>query len=240
MMEPEDSLEAHITQAIAALTAAARSTYRSADAATQRYDFGEIACRVITAVAANLGSVETLLAGRPGSWEADHVRQIVQSTVSDDELHTYRTEPVYLDLDPDIELNDVGLDALYWEDTDSINHELGAHGLHKADAERLEQEQEAIDALRDADAQKYATAYTSAVRAAAQEFGLTVPVLVTVTDEADGDVLDPLTERLRDFAHQRTPLPSSGIAPKDYPAGQNITAIERAAGRTYRGRLIGD
>lgn len=40
-------------------------------------DFAEIACHVLTAVAANVGSVEDLLAGRPGSWEADLVRQIV-------------------------------------------------------------------------------------------------------------------------------------------------------------------
>ena len=89
-----------IADAIAALTAAARRE-RTIGAGTpnehiEPVDFGEIACHVITAVAANVGGVEVLLSGRPGSWEADYVRQIVQSTAGDDdtELLRYRTEPV--------------------------------------------------------------------------------------------------------------------------------------------------
>ena len=71
-----------VADAIAALTAAARQTrVRGAgtdQATVEPVDFGEIACHVITTVAANLGGVEALLAGRLGSWEADYVRQIVQ------------------------------------------------------------------------------------------------------------------------------------------------------------------
>jgi len=47
-------------------------------ATVEPVDFGEIACHVITTVAANLGGVEALLAGRHGSWEAGYVCQIVQ------------------------------------------------------------------------------------------------------------------------------------------------------------------
>ena len=61
-------------------------------------DFGEIACYVLTAVAANVGGVERLLSGRPGSWEADFVRQIVMSTAGDsaEELRRWRTQSVGL------------------------------------------------------------------------------------------------------------------------------------------------
>ena len=87
-----------IGDAIAALTEAARGT-RAIGAGTpyehsEPVDFGEIACHVLTAVAANVGGVERLLSGRPGSWEADYVRQIVLSTAGDsaEELLPWRTE----------------------------------------------------------------------------------------------------------------------------------------------------
>lgn len=93
-----------IGDAIAALTAAARGT-RTIGAGTpyehtEPVDFGEIACQVLTTVAANVGGVEELLAGRPGSWEADYVRQIVHSTAGDrpEDLAPWRTEPGYAPL----------------------------------------------------------------------------------------------------------------------------------------------
>jgi hypothetical protein len=38
---------------------------------------------VLARAAARLGSSEALLSGRPGSWEADLVRQLLQGTVGD-------------------------------------------------------------------------------------------------------------------------------------------------------------
>ena len=108
-----------VADAIAALTAAARQTrVRGAgteQATVEPVDFGEIATYVLTAVAANLGGVEELLAGRPGSWEADYVRQIVHSTAGDDdaELLRYRTEPVRLPFDAEDVFYDFGLGDLY-------------------------------------------------------------------------------------------------------------------------------
>jgi hypothetical protein len=61
-----------IGDAIAALTDAARGTRTigagTANEHSEPVDFGEIACHVLTAVAANVGGVERLLSGRPGSW----------------------------------------------------------------------------------------------------------------------------------------------------------------------------
>ena len=115
-----------IAEAIAALTAAARRE-RTIGAGTpnehtEPVDFGEIACHVITAVAANVGGVEVLLSGRPGSWEADYVRQIVQSTAGDDdtELLRYRTEPVRIEVDVEDVFYDFGLTDLYERDVDEL------------------------------------------------------------------------------------------------------------------------
>lgn len=117
-----------IADAIAALTTAARRE-RTIGAGTpnehtEPVDFGEIACHVITAVAANVGGVEALLAGRPGSWEADYVRQIVQSAAGDDdaELMRYRTEPVRIEVDVEAVFYEFGLTDLYDRDVDELGN----------------------------------------------------------------------------------------------------------------------
>ena len=115
-----------VDDAIAALTVAARQTRMrgagTAHATVEPVDFGEIACHVITTVAANLGGVDELLAGRPGSWEADYVRRIVQSTAGDDpdELLRFRTEPVRLAFDAEDVFYDLGLSDLYESDAEAL------------------------------------------------------------------------------------------------------------------------
>jgi hypothetical protein len=116
-----DSESDPIAAAIAALTTAARGRRTigagTPDEHTDPVDFGEIACHVITAVAANVGGVETLLEGRPGSWEADYVRQIVLSTAGEDqaELMRYRTEPLRIPFAPLWVFEELGLVDLYDE-----------------------------------------------------------------------------------------------------------------------------
>lgn len=129
--EPEPDL---VAQAVQALTAAARRT-RTRGAGTpaeavEPVDFGEIACRVLTAVAANVGGVEALLAGRPGSWEAEHVRRIVHSTAGDNDenLLAWRTEPIHLVVD---------VEDVWWD--------FGLHAMHEAELEAAEQRARTID-----------------------------------------------------------------------------------------------
>jgi len=57
------------------------------------HDFGGWLAGVLATVAADLGSTQALVAGRPGSWEAEHVRGLVSGTVGwDDEyLEHYKT-----------------------------------------------------------------------------------------------------------------------------------------------------
>lgn len=50
-------------------------------AAKAEHDFGGWLAAVLASVAADLGSSDALTAGRPGSWEADLVLQLVKGTV---------------------------------------------------------------------------------------------------------------------------------------------------------------
>jgi hypothetical protein len=69
-------------QAHAAILAAVRD----------EHDFGGWLAAVLSSVAADLGSSDALTAGRPGSWEAAHVRGLVNGTVGwgDEFLADYR------------------------------------------------------------------------------------------------------------------------------------------------------
>jgi hypothetical protein len=63
------------------------------EAARDQRDFGGWLAGILCEVAAELGSTDALVAGRPGSWEADHVRGLAKGTVGwdDDYLPDYRS-----------------------------------------------------------------------------------------------------------------------------------------------------
>jgi hypothetical protein len=56
------------------------------------HDFAGWLADVLARLAAQLGSSEALVAGRPGSWEVSLVRQLLQGTVGEDDelLSHYR------------------------------------------------------------------------------------------------------------------------------------------------------
>ena len=67
--------------------------------AALRIDWAAFVTLALAGAAANVGSIEEALAGRPGSWEAEMVRRTLQATVFDDkDLLRHRTEPVVVDL----------------------------------------------------------------------------------------------------------------------------------------------
>jgi hypothetical protein len=66
-----------------AYTVAAAEALRAGHAAER--DFAGWLASVLASVAAGLGSTEALLAGRPGSWEAAHVRDLLAGTVGPDD-----------------------------------------------------------------------------------------------------------------------------------------------------------
>ena len=235
----EEPLTQHIEHAVAALTAAALATYPTPDG-PERHDFGAIACQVLTTVAANLGGIAALLAGRPGSWEADSVRQIVHASTPEDQLLGWRTEPVRLRLNPADVLAELGVAALYEQARDQISDRYFRDCLTDDQVDAIDKQVDALDALWEADLAAYTTAYPDLVRAAAAELGITVPVEVDVINDDRGDPewWDTLAERLHATARAATPLPTSGLAPRDYPTDRGRPGeVDRVAGRTYLARL---
>ncbi|GAA2417741.1 helix-turn-helix domain-containing protein [Mycolicibacterium llatzerense] len=77
-------------------------------------DWAEFVTHALAGAAANIGGIEKILAGRPGSWEADVIRQALTSTVGPDEwdLWRHRTVPVKVVLNPERILIDT--DASTW------------------------------------------------------------------------------------------------------------------------------
>jgi hypothetical protein len=73
----------------------ARAAIAVLDAVREEHDFGGWLARVLAIVAAELGASAALTAGRPGSWEADLVQQLVRGTVGwdDDCLDYYASDP---------------------------------------------------------------------------------------------------------------------------------------------------
>jgi hypothetical protein len=67
--------ETYTSRAVAAITQAARA----------EHDFSGWLAQVLAAAAAQLGSSDALIAGRPGSWEAALVDQLVKGTVGHDD-----------------------------------------------------------------------------------------------------------------------------------------------------------
>jgi hypothetical protein len=70
---------------------------------TDPADWAEFVTLALAGAAANLGGIAQALAGRPGSWEAAKVEDLLYATVGTDEedLWRHRTEPVRLVVDVD-------------------------------------------------------------------------------------------------------------------------------------------
>jgi hypothetical protein len=211
---------------------------------------------VVAGAAANLGGIEELLAGRPGSWEAHYVRELLTATVGHDEqyLHSYRTEPLTVRVHVDDVLTDLGYADLYYLDADiELNRREDAiyaaapAGLsveQHAALTQLEQLRDRVDAQRRAGWTGYGSAFAENVRRVAAETlpGLAVPVDVLVEHEWRNDLgsgadCTSLEFRLWERARELTPLPGSGIPLNEYPAGADIAQAERDAGRTPLARL---
>lgn len=95
-MTGKQTLDDLRTAAIKIVTSAARLRTANGD----QYDVAELIANIVSSAAANLGGPEVLLARRPGSWEADYLRQLIEGTIGYDPLdwHKYRTEPIRVTL----------------------------------------------------------------------------------------------------------------------------------------------
>lgn len=150
-------------------------------------DWAEFVTLALAGVAANVGGVEAVLVGRPGSWEADGVRSLLTSSVGHDEQYRlqHRTEPVVVQDVVDEVLDDLGVWARYEQmdqalvDRASKVDPTAPDQEHQLDAiaeqeERLEQERQRVWAA-------YGEALRVRIQAgAAGRPGLTVPIRVDV------------------------------------------------------------
>jgi hypothetical protein len=240
-----------LTDAVRVLSDAVRSTG----------DFAEFVTLAVAGAAANVGGIEQALAGRPGSWEAHYVREMLTSTVGYDQqyLHEHRTEPLVVRVHVDDVLHDLGLWALYDAANDELNRRENAicarHDIDEpiedydpndyAALDELEQLRNRLDRQQKAEWATYGNAFRDNVHRAAAELFPTLPVPVEAIVEQDwqndlgpaGDDWDGPAWRVWDAARLDTPLPGSGIPPRDYPVGADIAQVERNAGRTPLARL---
>lgn len=183
------------------------------EAARVSGDWAEFVTLALAGAAANIGSVERILAGRPGSWEADGVRSLLSSTVGwdGDYLLEHRTEPVRVVLYVDEILADLGA----WDTYDAANRQLaGREATTVEELDALADIEGRLEDQRLRDWQEYGDALKTAVDAAAAKLSLKVPVNVTVDlvtfrpygeQSQDGAVEQQLVEDAR----LATPLPAS-------------------------------
>lgn len=160
------------SQAVDVLSKAARLTRTLAGGEVTSADFAGFVASALGAVAANLGDVELVTAGRPGSWESDLVDQLVFGTVGygQELLLAHRTEPLVVPLNVAQLVEESGCLSPFVEaETELPSSEDLDENAQEAEWERLR--------LRYVDAyEAYARAFREAVEAHALALeGLVVP-----------------------------------------------------------------
>lgn len=230
-----------VGQAIEVLTSIARQTrVRGAgtpDATVEPGDFAAVAAQVLTAVAANVGDVETLLAGRPGSWEADLVRQIVNSTAgyNSTDLLSWRTHPVRLQFAAEDVFYDFGINDMLDQEYEQAIERTHADDLTDAQRDAAEDVTTAIEQLSEQDQAAYTEAYRATAQRYLTERGATCGVeLVPALAAGESTTWDELAEQVHEYARKHTPLPMTGSTP-DWTDGTPADALCRA-GLTYTAR----
>ena len=170
------------TKTVTLLTQAAT---RSPADGTPR-DFADFLTHVLAATAANVGGPKRLLAaneGRPGSWEAAHLNELLRGTIGDDDTDWlwFRTAPLTIRLNVaqliEDDLTHPGLMGL----DEALETRGGRYESTTADADldAWDDDIEATTARYTAEYQLYAERFTAAARAYAQQLsGLTVRVEV--------------------------------------------------------------
>ena len=124
-----------LSDAVTVLTAAARLTWtghrQDGTATTRPCDWAEFVSLALAGAAANIGSIESVLAGRPGSWEADGVRTLLTATVGHDEqqLLAHRTEAVVVNINVDEMMVDLGAWQAYDDAGDALQSRYDLLGL---------------------------------------------------------------------------------------------------------------
>lgn len=227
-----------LADAVHVMTEAVRLTSSRSDGAgttaTAGSDWAEFVVLALAGAAANAGGIENALAGRPGSWEADQVRNLLISTVGHDEqqLLEHRTEPVIVDVHVDKIMVDLGVWKAYNEAQQELTQRYSdASGATAGEQSRtlpprvLAQEQrlhQLADLEQQLEAQRLRewAAYGQALKihieaAATRQQGLRVPVVVNVDVETFRSDCDDrsfeLADQLLQEAITATPPPRNPL-----------------------------
>jgi hypothetical protein len=204
---------ARLTRPLPGSAAAAPATGQPVSVTSGREpaDWGEFVSRALAGAAANIGGIEAILAGRPGSWEADGVRNLLTSTVGHDEEHLleHRTEALVIDVDIDELLTDLGAWLPYDEASRELSGRYDAIGIatvtgvsgdplaeeglrrlqpateeQERQADRIADLEERLEQQRLEDWAWYGRTLRAAIEGEAGRLpGLTVPVIVRVHEE---------------------------------------------------------
>lgn len=234
-----------------AVTAVTRAI-RAINANQRGGDGAEFVTQLLATVAANLGSSDAVTAGRPGSWEAAGVGDLLRSTVGyDDEyLLTNRTEPIEIVVNSIYELDDLGMFETYEASTGHIGQVLfgdrwspSRDRLTVDQLEQIEDIEEQLVQLEKHDRDEYQQRFAATVRARFEQLRtedpgrypehLTITVRFADDNAGNDDLTDgwgsDLASQLYQHARETTPLPGSNTAP-DCTAGQRHADTLLAAG----------
>lgn len=241
-----------LADAIAVLTEAARLTWTRTDGdgqtVTVTSDWAEFVTLALAGAAANVGGIDDALAGRPGSWEADHVRNLLTCTVGADEqqLLGHRTEPVVVDVFVDEIMVDLGM----WKAYDDAQQELTRRYADCTSATTaqssgmatptVEQEQrldelaeleERLENQRLRDWTEYGQALKTQIESAVSRRQLLrVPLVVHVdvtTFRIDTERCGALQDQLLQEAFMNTPLPGTSQPLRISPDGPRLSPLAR-------------
>lgn len=202
-------------------------------ARTEPADWAEFVTLALAGAAANIGGIEAVLAGRPGSWEADGVRQLLVSTVGHDEQHLleHRTEPLVVDVHVDAIMAENGVWTAYQDAELEVSLRYDGQPEPGPDAtdeqwqevdrqvDETAELQQRLQAQRQQDWAAYGQALKSSIEAAAgRRPDLLLPVVVRVDleyrtstpDTGGGPTDGGIAEQLLGEALAATPLPGDG------------------------------
>lgn len=199
-----------LNDAVTVLTAAARLTWtghrQDGTAPSRPCDWAEFVSLALAGAAANIGSIDSVLAGRPGSWEADAVRTLLTATVGHDEqqLLAHRTEPVVVNINVDDMMVDLGAWQAYDDASDALQRRYDLPGLahvrpmsgsaqdvlaslasatpeQEHGCEQIAELEDRLERQRQQDWAAYGAALASHIHAQVTQIGeLRVPVVVNV------------------------------------------------------------
>jgi len=202
--------EALRADAIRAMTNAARFSWSN----DSPLDFGEFVVQVVTATAANIGTLSKLLAGRPGLWEADLVRQMVIGAAGPDGDHLpeHRTDPVVVDVDVEEIMWESGVEEGFDRAAHQARQEVmgaGEDGTSGTVEDRARKAADDVWNRLEVKKWGYAERLEAEIVKAAQENGYRVPVTVRINPRDPNLPEYGTAERaLLDIARDRTALPT--------------------------------